>query len=73
MKSSVFHIRDNRLFIYALPHECFYNWHLGNAVFTAPCCSGNMITGSLSSNGCLAPPSIFRLSASCHNMFVGFD
>jgi hypothetical protein len=51
-----------RLFMYALSCERVYTCYLGNDAFSAVCCNGKMITESLSSNGRLAPNSIFRLS-----------
>jgi hypothetical protein len=62
LKRSVFRIRSNCLFMYALSRERVYTCYLGNYVFTAICCNGSMISEPLSSNGHLALFSIFRPS-----------
>jgi hypothetical protein len=50
-----------QVYVWVVTRTC-YTCYLGNDVFTAICCNGNMITEPLSSNRHLAPALTFWLS-----------
>jgi hypothetical protein len=53
--------------MYALSREPVYSCYLGNDVFIAICCNGNIITEPLSSNKRLFRLHYSGFQASCHN------